>query len=271
MSVIYLDVLIFTNFIISISFLLLTKKLTHTYSSAFFTIIGAIIGSFSSLVILIDGTILPLIIKFSVLILQISVCFKTLSFRKIGVLSLVYFLINISYSGLCMIFWNIFDKKLFYIKNLTVYFDIDTGMLIGLVILIYVVISVFEYLTTGKFDKLKKYTVRCVISGNEYTYQGLADTGNSLVDYYYSKPVAVITSDTLYDNLKLKDENSVLKNKLHLMPCSTINGDGFIYVTKPVKIEVSDGKNSKNCEVCIGISHQENQKEMCIFNPKILI
>ena len=271
MSVIYLDVLIFTNFIISISFLLLTKKLTHTYSPVFFTILGAIIGSLSSVVILIESTLIALAVKILVMLLQISVCFKTKSIKKISVLSLVYFIINISYSGLCIIFWNIFDKKLFYIKNLTVYFDVDTGMLIGLVIIIYVIISIYEYLTRNKFDKFKKYTVKCTISGNEYTYKGIADTGNALVDYYYSVPVAVITSDKLYEDLKLKDENYVLNNKLHLLPCSTINGEGYIYVTKPMKVEISDGKTSKKCEVCIGISHQENQNEKCIFNPKILI
>lgn len=271
MNVIYLDVLIFTNFIISLSFLLLTKKLTHTYSSVFFTVLGGIIGSMSSLVILINSTVIALVLKIIVMIIQIAVCFKTKSIKKISVLSLVYFIINISYSGLCIIFWNIFDKKLFYIKNLTIYFDIDTGMLIALAVVIYTIISIYEFLTRSRFDKYKKYSVKFTLSGNEYTYNAIADTGNSLVDYYYSKPIAVVTSDRLYGDLKLSDKSYILNNKLHLLPCSTVNGDGYIYVTKPVKVEISDGKTSKNCEVCIGISNKENKQEKCIFNPRILI
>ncbi len=271
MNVIYLDVLIFTNFIISISFLLLTKKLSHTYSSTFFMISASIIGSMSSLVIFVNNGILATAIKILILILQISVCFKTINFKKIISLGMIYLILNISYCGLCILIWNLLDRKLFYIKNLTVYFDIDVGMLIGVTIGIYVLMSIYEYITSSKFNRFKKYTVEIEISGEKYRFSGLLDSGNSLVDYYYSKPVVVVLSDILYDNLKIKEEGSIVKNKLHILPYSTVNGEGYIYVTKPVKIAVMYDNNSKLCDVCVGISKQNNQKEQCIFNPKILI
>lgn len=271
MNVIYLDVLIFTNFIISISFLLLTKKLTHTYSSTFFTVLASIIGSLSSLVIFVENSFLAFVIKAFILILQISICFKTLKIRNIISLAIIYLILNISYCGLCILLWNLLDRRLFYIKNLTVYFDIDVGMLIGVTIGIYVIMSVYEYITSTKFDRYKKYTVEIEISGEKYSFSGLLDSGNSLVDYYYSKPVVVVLSDILYEKLNINHEGNVIKNKLHILPYSTVNGEGYIYVTKPLKVSVLYDNNSKVCDVCVGISKQNNQKEKCIFNPKILI
>lgn len=271
MNVIYLDVLIFTNFIICICFLLITKKLTHSYSSTILTVVGAITGSFSSVVIFINNGFIALIIKLTVLIIQIAICFKTISIKKIIINGIVYFIVNLCYFGFCIVIWNFFDKRIFYIKNMTVYFDLDTKMLILATVFVYSVMTIYEMLSSVRLDKLKNFKVEFTFSKEKFVYNGIADTGNSLIDYYYNKPVLIISSDSFYEKLKIFDNESLIDNKLHIIPCSTVSGEGLLYVTRPMEVIISSKNNSKSCDVCVGITRQHNNKEMCIFNPKILI
>ena len=274
MKVMYIDVLILTNFIVNLSFLLLTKKITHSYASTLSLIISAIAGSFSSLLILCENNkILVSAVKILILAVQIIICFRTLDLKRILKLGTVYFLINLSYSGLAILLWNIFDKKIFYVKNMTVYFDIDAGMLIAVTVIFYVIITAWEYIKNRCFDKNKSYKVKCTINGFVFEFKGIADTGNNLTDFYYGKPVAVVTGKKISENFSFDNEDDLVKNKLHILPCSTVSGDGILYVTKPVPVEISDEKFTKKAQVCIGISMDKNcgNEEKCIFNPKILL
>lgn len=270
-NVIYIDVLLMTNFIICTAFLLMVKKLTHTHVGSFFIALGGIIGSLSSLVILTDNRFTGLTLKLIILLVQIAVCFKTVNISRILKLSLVYFLINLSYTGICIIVWNLLGKKLFYIKNMTVYFDVSTGMLIGITIAVYVIMSVFEAVFFKSYDTNQSFTAEFEISENKYKVKAVADTGNMLNDCYYGKPVAVLTSDVINSVLNLSDENSIIKNKLHILPCKTVSSDGILYVTVPTTVRISTENDTKYCEVCIGISNNKCDEEKLIFNPKILI
>lgn len=274
MKTIYLDILLLTNFAISLAFLSLTKKITHAFTSKYSILIASIIGSLSSLVILIQSSFLSFIVKISIFVLEIMISFKETNIKKILKLSLVLLLLNIGYYGLCIIFWNIFKKRIFYIRNLTIYFDIDTKLLIFLTVIFYMLISLFEFIKNKAFNKNKSFVVFFKLNQKEYKLTGICDTANNLVDLYYNKPVVVITSQKIFSDIFPHENNiqsSLEKHKLHIIPCKTIVGDGIIYVTKPMEIKIMDNLNSFKCEACIGIMKEISQTEKCIFNPKIIL
>lgn len=271
--VIYIDVLILTNFAVNLCFLLLTKKITHSYASNLRVIIAAIIGSLSSLVILADNNaFFGTLIKVFFLAVQTSVCFKTLKFLRIIKLGGIYFLINLAYAGLALLFWNLFNRKIFYVKNLTVYFDIDTGMLIAVTVVFYIIVTVWEMIKNRCFDVNKSYKFITKVGSVDIEIDAVCDTGNNLTDCYYGRSVVIVSSSRIYNELNLDDEDSLIDLTLHILPYSTVSGNGLLYVTKPVYAEIKNEKDSKNAEVCVGICRNENcEKERCIFNPKILL
>lgn len=273
MKTIYLDILLLTNFAISLAFLSIAKKITHAYTTKLSILIGAIVGSLSSLVILVQNEFISFLIKFILMLLEVIITFREKSVRKALKISLVLILINISYYGLCVAFWNVFDGRIFYIKNMTIYFDIDTKALIILTIFFYVLISIFDFFKTKFFNKNTSYIVSFSLNDNNYSFIGVCDTANNLVDLYYNKPVVVASSHKLFREMSLDniDENfAISNNKLHIIPCNTINSEGLIYATKPLEIKVKDNSQVFSCEVCIGFVDAKNDTEKCIFNPKIL-
>ena len=271
MKIIYIDILLITNFMVDISFLLLVKKISNSFAKKHRIIIAALIGSLSSVTILLSNTFIPFFLKVFFTLVQIIVCFSTFDFKKILRLSAVYTLISVSYAGLAYVVWKILGKNIIYVKNMTVYFDFDTGNLIALTIIFYAAISLWEKIRNYCFDKNKLYKVKTKINGQEFEIDATSDTGNLLVDCYYGKKIAVIASDRLFADLGLENQNGIIKNKLHIMPCKTISGDGIIFVTSPLKIEISDENSKFYPEVCVGICKANGMKEKCVFNPKILL
>lgn len=270
MGVIYIDILLLTNLIINLTLLLLTQKITHSAYSKPRLLVASIIGSLSSLTVLTDSLLASVIVKLVCFVLQLIITFKIISFNLLLKHSLVLLLLNSLYLGLAIGLWIISDRKIFYIKNMTVYFDINTKMLIFLTIVIYLLITLFERLKGTVFDNTKRFTVSFDFEGESYTLDGIADTGNNLNDLYYSKPVVVVQSQKLSQQLSIEIEN-IRKYNLHLQPYKTVSGEGFLYVTKPSEIKISDCKNSITADVCLGFSGGEIKTEKCIFNPKILL
>lgn len=274
MKTIYLDVLLLTNLAINLAFLSLTKKITHAFGSRISIFIGSIIGSLSSFVILIQSETISFFVKIFLFFLEIIISFKEKNPKRVLKISLVLLLLNISYYGLCVIFWNIFRRRIFYIKNMTIYFDIDTKALIFLIILFYVIISIVVFIKEITFSKSNNYIVEISLNGKNYTLAGISDTANNLTDLYYNKPVVVIASQKVFSEI-FSQENDIQacieKHKLHILPCKTIVGNGLIYVTKPQEIIIKDNSNFYKCEVCIGITDDIQETEKCIFNPKILL
>lgn len=276
MKIIYLDVLIIANFIISLLFLTLIRLITHSEVKNHRLIIGGFIGSASSLLILFDyrgaiASIAVTIMKAVITAVETAVCFKTLKLKRIAKYVFIYILINLFFAGICAVLWNVFGGRLIYVRNYTVYFDVSLGALIAFTIAAYALIFLWETIRNRHYDKNRSYKASLSLFGREYVFPAISDTGNTLTDFYYGKPVVIFYSDELWELLSPEDEESFTENKLHILPFSTINGQGTVYATKPMNICINSDKFSKNTEVCVGILCSGGEYQRCIFNPKILI
>ena len=276
MRVIYLDVLIITNFIISLALLTLTAKITYSAIKNHRLIIAGFVGSLGSILILFDKENLLVslgitLAKLAVTIIELSICFKTHKLKRLLKLTFIYIMLNLVFTGILAVVWNLTRGKLVYVKNYSVYFDISIGWLISLSICTYLIISAFELVKNKSFSKEDSYQISTIIRGKVFKSKAIADTGNKLTDVYYGKPVVIFYSKEIADYLNVDDEKAIVNNKLHILPYSTIKGQGIIYVTTPQKIKIISSKETKSVEVCVGVVSCEKEYPRAIFNPKILV
>lgn len=98
--------------------------------------------------------------------------------------------------------------------------------------------------------------------------EGLADTGNSLVDFFTGKPVIICDATKLH-NIPPYDLQKPVRG-FRLLPCSTVSGNGLIPVFQPDEVVIYSEQSGKykKVDALIGIGERENQK--AIFNPKLL-
>lgn len=276
MRVIYLDVLIITNFIISLALLTLTAKITYSAIKNHRLIIAGFVGSLGSILIIFDKESLLIslgitLAKFAVTIIELSICFKTRKVKRLFKLTFIYIMLNLVFTGILAVVWNLTKGKLVYVKNYSVYFDISIGWLISLSICTYLIISAFELVKNKSFSKEDSYKISTIICGKVFESKAIADTGNKLTDVYYGKPVVIFYSKEIADYLNVDDEKAIVRNKLHILPYSTIKGQGILYVTTPQKIKIISSKETKSVEVCVGVVSCEKEYPRAIFNPKILV
>ena len=98
--------------------------------------------------------------------------------------------------------------------------------------------------------------------------QGLADTGNSLVDFFSGKPV-IICDGTKFADIAPSPSAPPPKG-FRLLPCETVSGNGLIPVFQPDEVVIYAERTGRyrKVDALIGIGERENER--AIFNPKIL-
>ena len=139
------------------------------------------------------------------------------------------------------------------------FFYIDFSLLVLLITtaLLYVLVCLIKRITI----KNDYYNWRLIIrSGTRIiNLDGLADTGNSLIDFFSGKPVIICN----------REDIGSIKAKIRLIPFSTISENGVIPVFKPdevVAVNNATGEK-KNVDVMIGLGTTNGK---AIYNPKII-
>ena len=116
-----------------------------------------------------------------------------------------------------------------------------------------------------------KYKIYVKYKGRMTSIDGLADTGNSLVDFFSGKPVIICSIESLSSILNVNsiNESAKLPKGFRLIPYSTIGNSGMIPVFTPDEVIIvnEDTAFKKGVDVLIGIKSSESE---AIFNPKLL-
>lgn len=258
LQVVYLDVLLLFNFYMNYLLIRLTARITHRKSGFLRTVLGAGLGSLSTLVFLLPEqpawitgiykifiAVLICLVTFGKRYLFWScLCFLGISFLTAGILFAV------SMTGSLTAMQN----------NACYYLDISLLQLILLTMIAYGLLSVVQYFhdrthqTTGVYQVIIRY------QDHTEKLEGLADTGNSLVDFYTGKPVIVCDRNLLH---------SIQPKHSHPIPYMTVAGSGMLEVFQPDEVLILQEQGStRSVDALIGMSTQQNQK--AIFNPKLL-
>ena len=234
---IYYEEIFILNFLLDFMILYGTKRILKINCNVIRVIVGSIIGSFTTFLLLIKLSSFTLfIIK---IILSLLIIVISFGFKNIYKNTLYFYLISIIIGGVFYLFD--FNSNVVFIHIL-------------LVIGSFIIIKVLCFEISNYKEKYNnKYLVNIYYMGKCYKLEGFIDTGNRLVSNISNK-VIILT------NLCINT------NKLIYVPYKALNTNGVIPCIKPDKV-IIDKYVFKDC--LIGLSKDKfNLEYNCILPNK---
>ena len=210
---IYVDGILFLNFFIDFLLLLATSVVLKRNIRLFNVVLGAFLGSLSTLVLFFKiNSIQLFIIKIylSIIMNLVSFYYKDLKYTLVNIVT--FYLISILFGGFLYLLNIEFSYKQ------TGYMFYNSGMSINVLILFIIApVILYVYIRQSRFYAKKVsnyYKVNLFVDGKVFKLNGFLDTGNTLT--FKGKPV-IIT------NLRLD-----FGDKKIMVPYIAINGAGVI-------------------------------------------
>lgn len=277
---IYIDVLIVLNIYITYFLLLATSKISHTPLRTARCIAASVTGGLFSLMILIPDVnrFLNFFLKFAVSCVIISVAFGiSMGIRNTFRLVVWFYGINFVFAGIILSLRFAFSLSFVKFSNSYFYMDFSVFTLVIFTAVSYGAICLVKYLSDRSLAADGIYRVIIRYNSKTVSIEGVADTGNSLVDFLSGKPVIVCGSNELEKIVEIPEPAGIMEyenyseilRNFRIIPYSTIGENGIIPVFSPDEILIKEEKTKKirQADALIGIS---NKKVKAVFNPKIL-
>ncbi len=265
--VIYADVLIGTNIIITYIFILSVRLLSGFASNRIGVAFASALGGASALVVFLgeQGVLFSVayrLISASLIVLAAFLPRKMKSFIKL----LIYFFGITFLCGGCVYgVIVLFSPRSLMLVNGTVYFDMSIKLLVGVAGVVYGVFYACDYFFLRHTSKNNLYPVTITLRGISVHLMGFVDTGNSLKDSFSQNPVFV-TELKAVEPLLSKEETEFFKGGItenppdtlrriyRILPLKTVSGNGLIGAIKPDSVAVEGEKIiAESKEISIGI------------------
>lgn len=258
--VIYADVLVCINVLITYIFLVCVRVFTNIPTGKIGVAVSSLLGGVSALVIFLGdmGLLFSVGYKFATAAVIVAVAFLPRRLKTFLKVFLAFFGVSFLFGGVIYFlqFTDPSHKLLLY--NGTVYFDMSIKYLVAVVFIIYGVFLAFDYFLSRHAAKNHIYTVSVTFRDVTVKLRGMVDTGNSLKDGISGNPVFVaelssvlpLFSYTEIDFIKgdfTGDAVTALQNKFRIIPCNTVNGGGLLAGFVPNKVTVE--MNKKICHI----------------------
>lgn len=273
MQTIYVDVLIVLNIYVNYFLLRTTAKLTHCRLSAGRCFIVSLYGSLFSLLILVPhiNSILNFIIKLFAGTSIVVMAFGYRNKSRLFMNTLCFFMTNFVFAGVIYAVYISLNPSFIHFNNTYFYIDFSLLLLIIITALLYVILCAARFFM-DKFSAVSgSYRIYIKYKGRMTAVNGLADTGNSLVDFFSGKPVIICSMKSIRNivELDLTENISNLPKGFRVIPYSTIGNTGMLMVFAPDEVIIvnEESRFKKSVDVLIGIKSSE---ECAIFNPQLL-
>lgn len=247
-QVIYIDVLIFLNIIITFVLLHATGRLMKIYPSAGRMTIASLLGGFTSLIILAPemGFVFSFLTKLLFSLIIVICAFTPRSFSAIARETAYFFAVNFIFAGIMLFASSLPGVSLVQYNNGAVYMNFSFFSLIASCLVCYGVTVIL-----GRFSKFKGATCEVFsseifVNGKSVKCAAIADTGNVLIDPYTAKPLIVADKTTLAPvlpgNITEYFENGSCADAIKLIPCRTVSGSSLMPCFKADKIIIKGEK-----------------------------
>lgn len=217
---IYIDILIFENFIVNLFLLSLTMKLTHHKCKTSMLIFSAFLGSIYTLVIFTPILNLFGNMPFQVIVAMIMV---KLTYGKTSIINFlrttsIFFITTFTLSGICFLFSL---KENIYILGET--FSIEKYsikyLILSFMIIFIICNRINYYLKERSFINNYIFYIECCIENKNYIFSGFLDTGNELREPITNLPCILVEKDLLSDV-------NFSGNNIYYIPYSTVKSGG---------------------------------------------
>lgn len=259
-TVVYVDVLLFINTIITYAVLMTAEKLFKRDTKLLRLIAAAFIGSLFSLLIFIGikGFLFSMMIKAASSLLITRIAFPFVSKREYIRTTVVTIGVSVLYSGLFILFYQLFRPSNMMIINDIVYFEFNPLILLASTALIYSAITVFHKLFR---ERIKSTSVRLYfrIGSEEYFCIGKIDTGCNLTEPFSGAGVIIVDSSVMTIN-----ETTPKR----VIPYSAVNSSSILFAVKADQVTIDNRQIEK--EVYIAVSDMKNTQIQAIINSEIV-
>lgn len=266
METIYIDTLICFNLFVDYILLFLTKSILHINAKGKRLLFASVIGSLSTLWVLlpIQSVFLSALYKISTTLLIILIAFGKADFRKTTIRTLLFLGLSMIVSVVVTTINFLYRPTGVFIYNDQVYMDISPVTLIIATMIAYAVINLYQKLISNHKLNCRIYTVSLKYSSDEevITFESALDTGCNLKEPFSGLPVILAEKDIL-------NGINIRKDKLRIIPYSTVSGSDILYAFKPCSIQI-DGKTIHN-SCYVGICNNKIKGEVkAIMGPQIM-
>ena len=196
--VVYIDVLLFENFVVNLFLLILTFKLLRfSYKNSIY--LSAVIGAIYTLALFLEwplGTSFLSKVLVAALMIYIAIEKRKINniFKCIG----CFFMLSFTLAGISFSFalvenkYYIFHK--FEINNYSIKY-----MLISVMLLYIFIVRSYEYLRQRNIVKSLIYDIEISVNKNIFYIKGFLDTGNELREPVTNLPCIIVEDEYLID------------------------------------------------------------------------
>lgn len=268
MQTIYLDVLIVLNIYVNFFLLRITAGVTHSPLKNSRCAAAAAYGSLFSLTIIAPelGGVMSALIRIFAAVTIVIAAFGYHGRRRLAVLTGAFFGTNFVLAGTVYAVYSWAAPEFMHFRNS--YFYIDFSLLI--LILTTAGLYAAAYVARLFLDKAPpggSYRVLVRYHGRVVSFDGIADTGNCLVDYFSGSPVIVCDTAGFPDILPENGDKPA--RGFRLIPCMTVSDSGVIPVFRPDEVMILNSVSGERrpVDAVIGLGKSSGG---AIFNPRLL-
>ena len=268
MPVVYLDVLVVLNWFIDFLLLSSAARILRLTFKRWRLVLGALLGGVSACLIFLPAMpfALSMLVKLVAASLIVLTAFPWLGLRAYGKQMLVFFVISAAFAGIATAVWFFAAPAGLMVANGVVYFDVSPLLLVGLTVLSYGCIRIYDRFIRKKAPVNREYRLQLDGGAGTVELRALYDTGLHLTEPFSGKPVIVVRQSAVYPNLPpaLREALSVqvtddhvhsletgtvqaVASRLRMVPYQTVGGKGLLPAFQAPKTVITGvGKADKD-------------------------
>lgn len=268
MQTIYIDVLIVLNIYVNFFLLSSAAWITHSPLKKKRCTAASAYGSLFSLLILAPrlNAAVNIIIKLFAALTVVLLAFGFHGRRRFLINSAAFFSANFILAGTVYAVYSWLAPELMHFNNSYFYIDFSLVILVATTSLMYFVLWIVRLLLDKAPEGTDRYRIIIRFGNKVIALDGLADTGNAMVDFFTGAPVIICSGDKFgFSNYSLEN----LPKGFRLLPCSTVSENGLLPIFRPDEVIIVSTLNGekKPVDAMIGLGQKS---DIAIFNPKLL-
>jgi len=265
---IYIDVLIILNIYVNFFLLRITAGVTHSPLKNVRCAAASAYGSLFSLTILLPalGTMVTLAVKLAAAVSIVTLAFGIRGGKRLMINTAAFFGANFVLAGTVYGVYSLLEPQFMHFNNGCFYIDFSLLILIITTAVLYAAVRLIR----NAVDRVPAgdWTVTIRRGERIVRLDGLADTGNGLVDYFTGTPVMICPEESFAELTGSPIDTDRLPRGVRLLPCSAVTGSILIPVFRPDEVVISSkSSRSKTVDAVIGFGECGGK---AVFNPKLL-
>ena len=267
-QVIYVDVLVALNMMISFFLLAAARRLGGEQVRVWRMVLGSLLGGASSLTIFLPQSSLPLsfLLRAVLLLPVVFAVFGFGSLRRFTRLWLVTAGVSCLFAGALVGAWFLLKPNGLVLRNGAVYFEIGFLPLVLGCGVFYAAVWLFHRFFSKRKQEQAVCEVRFDHGGRSFLCRGLVDTGNTLKDPFTGQAVQVI-SESLARRVVpeyFPPVNGELPRGFRLIPCATAKGEGLLPAFDVTGFSAKDPHETARLErTVLAVSSAERFEQGC--------